>query len=393
MLLTQKVIIYLSMIAFSLSGIFLQTENYSYLTNYLIIIPGLILILISIINTGKKFKIYHSKIDISYYLFVVSCILSSLINKDFENLLSSFKFLLFFIVLVVIIRNLPNLFNHSLIMDSFSIASIIGILLTLVEYPISLGSENYSGIFENPNNFGVFVSTALIIFLSQLIINTQNTNYFLSVIYLLLSIFTFYLVSISASRTAFFAIFISVIIVILALINKVLLRKKIQRKYIYSIGLIAVVILLVLIVLQNSPIHVAIQENIIDKITDRGSNVLSGREFIWSRVIEISSLFGEKAGFVRDTIGFSAHNSFLAQLGQYGWFAGIFYLFYWLLGSIIGYQYFVTKYRDDPYSLFVILSIFLFMSMSKMEVLTHTFTMYIALYAIGYTLSERESYE
>lgn len=380
----QKIFIFIALILFAFSGIINQALDYFYLTNPLIILSSILLVSIIFFHKSVSLKIFYNKMDIFYLMFIFWCIISAITNRDSDNFVSVFKYLVFYLVLNTIPRNDSVNFNTSLYLNAFTIASITGILLTVIRESNIFGVTSYSGIFANPNNFGVVVSASSVLFISLSLKNAIVRRYKKAVFFTILSMFSVYLVAISASRTSFLALLITISIVLLAIFNNFILQEEFYKSNILnSLKYLLFGIILIVIVL-NSPLYNAIQENIILKLINKSDDLTSGRTEIWLSVIQNSNLLGAQSGYIKELIGFSAHNSFLYQIGQFGWIAGLFYILFWITGITKVYIYFVKNYKKDPFSYYLLMSITLFMAMSMTEVLTHTFSMYMALYSISY---------
>ncbi|MGY0837551.1 hypothetical protein ACW66K_09085 [Aerococcus urinaeequi] len=368
---------------FSISGVLLQTDEYSRFVNALIIIPSVVLFIIFIFSKKSAKHIYFSTLDIVYLLFFISSIFSILINGNLDLLLSVVKLLVFYIVLVFLPKNNNRLFSYDIYINSFSFSSIIGVALTMLMYPITLGISNYSGVFDNPNNLGVFVSAATLIFLFQLIRNILFKNIFFIVIYSILTPISLYLVSISASRTALIGLGVSIFILLLISFIKQVSSGKITINWMFLSMFSPIIILLIFIIFLKSPLYVAFEENFVAKSISRGSDVTAGRTIIWESIIRNTPFFGSKDISVKQLLGFSAHNSYLSILDSYGWIPAILYTLFWIISFCKSIKQFMGTKQISLQNTFAVTSITLFMSMSMMEVLTHTLAVFVGLSGVA----------
>lgn len=388
----NKIIIYLSFVLFIISGVLIRTTIYASLTTPFIVLPGIIIVFIIIFLRKNDFHFYYTAQDNLYYLFLFSCLLSSFVNSDVQNLATTIKFAMFYFVLVICQRNYAKIITFKMFLASYLSGAIIIIILDFLNNPNYLSAPRYYGILGNPNSLGIFSATLFIVSVGISVSSFFGGRLKDSVALLSVSFFAFNLVTMSSSRTSFIGS-ISVLIIAMIAFGVALAKKNvITKKRFYRMLFVIIVIVPILYYILNGFFYDAIQGNIIAKFERRAGNVTSSRDAIWITVLKNSTLFGHEHGYI-DTLsnGLSAHNTFLYQIGQFGWLAGGLYLLFWVVSLFKSLKYFINYYDKDKYSLIGLLTISLFMIISTMEVLSHTTLMYLALFSSGYLLTKNKT--
>lgn len=134
---------------------------------------------------------------------------------------------------------------------------------------------------------------------------------------------------------------------------------------------------------MNSPLYIAFEENFVAKSISRGSDVTAGRTIIWESIIKNTPFFGSKDISVKELLGFSAHNSYLSILDSYGWIPAVLYTLFWIFSFIKSIKQFMNTKQIKLRNAYAVTSITLFMSMSMMEVLTHTLAVFVGLSGVA----------
>lgn len=370
------------MILLMISGMIVATDQYSIYTN-LFIIPSLLIFPFVLFNKKNNFRIGVSFFEIIFILFIMMSFISSIILISVNDILAAFKFLIFYLIFVVVQRNLSTI---DLYLKPAMVAVTTVLLINFIMSPFTITTTNYEGIFANPNNLGIFASTAFIFNLGILIRYLQKSikNPLIIALLMFFLMFTFYLIIISASRTAFFASLIALGVLLASHILLLFRKGKITVRLLSRILIFLITFTIIMFALLKGPFYEAIYNNIIAKIIDRGDNLTSSRDMIWKFYLDESGLIGANSQMIRESIGFSTHNSYLNQIIQYGWISGVLYILFWL-GALVKSINYYTKYGlSDPNAALVLMSIVLFVSMSMMESINYTFSMYLALLSSGY---------
>lgn len=379
-----RIVKFILLVIFMLSGMIVQTENYNTLTNSFIIVA--FILLLSLLLWEKKFNIniYFTQIDILYYLFIFVGMASAAIIGDGGNFFAVLKMLIYYLVLVVFPRNSKNFMLH---FNAFFSAGTITFLIDMIDNRPHSRLLLNAGIFQNPNNYGVFAATITIIaqgLLIKAIVEKQKGR---ALLYLLASVYSLYITVFTGSRTSFLAILITIIISVLLALgnlikNKVISLKSLQR----GVG-ISLLTTLLIIFLLNTSFYTILQDNLLSKFNNSNADVSSGRGAIWEFYINNSTLLGTPEGYLDSRIGFTAHNSFINVIGQLGILAGILFTLFWLVAFIKSFEFYIKNLNADLNAFLIFSGITLFITMSMMEVLTNTAAIYLAFLCVGYILN------
>lgn len=381
----KKIIMYILLTLFMLSGIIYRLPDYAFLSNILTLVPGIMIVFIVLLLRKGNVYFFFTTIDKLYLLFLVACIVSSVINGEIINFFTTFTFTLFYLVLVICQRNSPEIISFKLLLLSYATTAISVIVLEFLNNPHYFIASTYNGLFGNPNSLGIFAATIFIVSISFVILRLHDSNVKTAFSGLLVSFFSFLLVTISGSRTSFVGIILVLIIVLVSYIISLIKKNGITKKQLFKMLLFIFIISMIIYYIFNSSIYVIIESNIIEKFQRRSGNITSNRNRIWKIVIENSTFFGHESGYIETLLnGLSAHNTFLYQTGQFGWFAGIFYILFWVTSFVKSLIYFVNNFDKDKYSIFSLTLISLFIIISMLEAIPRMTLMYLALFSVGY---------
>lgn len=372
-------IIFLSL--FLSSGMILQT-SYSSFTNIFIIISSIVL---CSLNYDGILTLKLTRIDLLFFIFIFVSAFSSVFIFDFDNLFSVIKYLLFYIVMNFYMQVEINNNNEKILDIALVISTTVVIVLTLINHPVTLTTSNYRGIFDNPNNFGIFIAPVLMFVLIKIFKKSTYKIKFL-LIYIPTSIILLYLLLISANRTALFAFGITFIILIILYLSKRVIEGKTTLLRFLSTIFIIFLLIVLYYWFKNSSFYDIFENNIIAKFIARKgkSDLTSGRVEIWRRYFENSNFFGTKSGELKDYIGFSAHNTFIFILSTFGFFSGIMYIIFWMV-SLMNLLILFFRFKDFKFNVLLsIAMILLFILMSFMEVLPNTLSVYLSYYSVAF---------
>jgi len=87
-----------------------------------------------------------------------------------------------------------------------------------------------------------------------------------------------------------------------------------------------------------------------------GDNLLTGRTYIWGKVIQDVSILGNGPTYFSDAIGKGAHNSILHVTAVFGIFAGLFISLFYLASVFASLNYSLhrhTQYSNVPLTVVV----------------------------------------
>ncbi|MGD6802081.1 O-antigen ligase family protein [Rossellomorea aquimaris] len=388
--------IYRVLLVVALSLIFItgstaRSLELAYLTNYFLIIGGVILFVITILFNKGNINIYTGKLDNLYFIFIFGCILTALVNSDLNSLMTAFKYLSFYLLFILCIPNISKLISPKIITSSFMLSGLFILLVSFSENSPALNTARYSGIFDNPNSFGLFSTTLfsyiLFLFISNVIF---KYNFKVSVLYLILLIITFYMIIITSSRTSFLAAIFLIFIVIFSYLVIILFEKSILKKHIKPTVIGVFLLTGVLFLVSNTQIITLIQGNIIEKFARNSGDITSSRSDIWNYIIDEASLFGAGSGYVNE-LGYSAHNTFFEMIESFGVFAGSFYIAFWLIAYVKSFTYLFKNHKSNIHAFFPLISISNFLLLSMMEVLTVHSATILAMLSIGFAFYRPKS--
>src|SRR5699024_4585238 len=196
----DTIFLHFFLILFILSSVVISMEISTFIELFFLIFGGSCIVIFTFLKCKQDFKLYYTKLDIIYSMFVILGMISSFINNDATHFLSISKLLFIYFVLVICQRNAKKIYNFSTFINSYIIISLGIIILSVIQF-FPLNTYNYSGIFGNPNNFGVFSSTLFVYFLA-VFIGKYTIYKKISILNLLILLILFYFVVISSSRTA-----------------------------------------------------------------------------------------------------------------------------------------------------------------------------------------------
>lgn len=338
----------------------------------------------------ENFSFYFEWYDIFYFLFLLAVMISRWVNPGMGIGYYLRAFLLNYLTLILTVRNIPEYLTPKLFLSSFLIAYFPLVASHLIYKPTFFSSTPYSGLFSNPNGFGVFMTSITIVLFAIVFIELLEKKVFRILFYTLLAFFSLYLTILSASRTAFMAIFLSLFVALLVYMNDLLHKINQKQRKIFLLLIISSLILLYFLI-KDSSIASVFQKNIIDKFVRKiqeGSGLLSGREPIWKYYLENSYLFKSEIQSLRSIIGFSPHNAFIEVISRFGRVAGFFYIGFWFISMKNVLKYLVKASKTDKYLPFYLMALISFIGTGMMEIVTYHPLMYLAVYAGSMVLVE-----
>lgn len=366
------------------SSLLISMDISSVLENFLLLFGGLNVILLALATQTKYFKIYFTSLDFIYGVFILFGVVSSYLNNDLQHGFSVLKLGFIYFILVSCQRNLKNVFTYNVFFSALVFSSMI-ILLFSIFKQLPFNVANYSGVFGNPNNFGVFITTLFVYYLSRYV-GKHITKNQVSKKYLIYMIILFYFALLSSSRTALYGIVL--LLLTLSLLMMYLETSSKLLKGLYLLIIVISTLFIIMFVLNLSNLG-----DVFGALFGTDEDATVSRTTIWQGILNTSSLFGAPSGYIAKVTGHTSHNTFLEQIGRYGWLAGCVYILFWLISLIKAIKFLIKNYNKDENSITVFAMIFLFILMSIVELLSHNTLMFVALFSVGYLQEQtQESY-
>lgn len=336
---------------FEISIIFLLLYNiFSYkISNSIIVLTLLYLpiLVLSIINSIIEGSISNFIVFIFYYFSILACFLCGYNLRDDNNIL---KLVYFYSYISLIINILGFLFPN--------------------KGNVYFGN---SGIFINPNVYGLFCSISFVfLYLSLSAIDNSRYKIYIKVILLV----NFFGVISSVSRTALSSLVIALFTYYF--LNFIFnLSKNIEKKWIYSVG--------ASIILCCVALYLGALDKILKKSSALGDDISNGRFDLWKKAYNSLKFYGY--GHEYYGVGESAtHNNYLNIGVVFGASVMIALILFWI-AIVFNLIYLYAKYRIK----FVLVSISIFVFSLYywlFEVGSGFVFVWMALLALGYSQSK-----
>lgn len=319
----------MGLMVYFLSGTLYLTDTFKKFQQPLLLIS---LTVITIAYFLCKRKFYHAYIgDFIHISFTTVLLLSAIYNWDIKNLAGSICMFLIYIIICVVLPNIP-FYNPLRTFNKIINIHIFIFLISIVTKGISL--KSYEGIFGNPNSLGGVAVALLSISLSLLNYKIEqrvkgNENESKGILLnIFLVLFWIFFIVCSSSRTSFLTAILLILISILILSKEILSYhgKNPKNVFIRYIFLILIAVVIGFTVCSIQPIRDAIQTSILEKFEKKSDDVLDGRSERWVIVLEEMSILGYGSKHYK----LAPHNTFISILGQYGIIATILYIIFLL---------------------------------------------------------------
>lgn len=316
------------------------------------------------------FKI-PKKILVVVFLFIPVIILS-IINSILENSLINFISIFFYFISITLCVLLgANLNKRSFIklLVLYMIINLIFHFFGLISINVNNVYNGYSGIFTNPNVYGLFSSFSFVFIYLALISN--NLKFTLpTYVYLLINISG---VLLSVSRSALLCLFISITAYhVLLYINR--FRFKISRNFL----IIAIIVSLI----AYFSFYFGTFDLFLKKNDALGDDLSSGRFDLWLKAFDSLRFYGYGASYYQSG-ELATHNNYLNIGVVFGGSVMVSLLFFWLSLSI--YLLYSFKKYNSKNILFV-LCVFIYGLIYWMfEVGSSFFFVWLMFVALGYS--------
>lgn len=288
----------------------------------------------------RKEKIKKSKFINLWIIYSLTIILSNIINRsDYYQGIGNL------VVIGLFIYNIAYVSKDLTL--KVSISYILCILINLIYSFINYGFQiPYSGVFGNPNYFG----------LNCLIMLIASMYLFINDIYKKSSLFLILISIILCLLSESTSIFIQTIIIVLVFIfiYKDSLKyklSKIKNGFVIPLSIIGLLIGAIFAYFPLKKIYI--------KFFIYGGGITSFRSEIWTNIITNISFFGHANNRYEITNGFSEHNIFFAKLNSVGILPFIFLIIFVFVIIYFTYKYY--RLNKEKFFIYFILTIILFL--------------------------------
>jgi len=342
----------------------------------------------------KKFKFKYNDIALFLMLvFLISGILSSLINQDSDLFLRAVIYFILLISANIVIPSYLDIETEK-ITTRLILLTHIPILFTPV---IIDGFDKipYYGIFSNPNSIAGIAVTVLAVFLGLFFEQIENIFFqkrklkiTYIVLYTVAASFLILIISYALSRTSFVTAMVVIMSgVILFLVNAIRLKEfgSILRKGLFFLPPLLIIFYVLNIYLD---ISASIEDNIVGKFSRKSGNVLSNRDDVWSQAFHNPSFFGNGAHFFRNETGLGAHNTLLSLFGTYGWIPTIAIFLLFMIAFYYVIKYFLKS--ESKYKYIAPLMLITFLTLSMAEDMNWKLSIIVSLILSGTYMNKKK---
>jgi hypothetical protein len=353
-----------------------------------LIVPATLAIIV-LLMLGEKNKIQlriFKRNTLILYLYLISAIISSLLNDNFRMALHSLQIFTMYIVITLL---LPNVFKQNYL--KVIIISVLLGHIPLVVNPTLLqifSTDPYSGVFRNANSFGSVLATMfpmlLVLINDQIkvtynkfkrVITLQNKNLF--IFYNFLAFANIFMVVLSKSRTSIFTVTILLVLFLIILSKRLGIKVTVKK-------LVPLIVLLLSIMVLTPPINSAIT-NVVEKNFQRteihSGGITTGRADVWLTTISDAKLFGLGHNYFEVVVPINPHNTFIEILGIYGWVPFFFYSLWILITLNLSLKFIKNNNIRFNYLPFLLMVTFILLSIG--EVMTMKLSMIAMFASIG----------
>lgn len=264
-----------------------------------------------------------------YFLFILSFVLDSLLTLSIRPLIYGGAMAITYWICIVLMRQVMT--------DSlFDVIFWISIVWTVVVVAVSLaggvGTEGYSGIFVNPNTFGIFMESMFTVLISYYA-HKAIENRALRIYDYFLIIACAILIIVSSCRIAIGTMLVQLGLFLILALSK---RQFDQKQVWITAATILALIVVLLIVSGHFSLLTIIQDSFVSKFkmsSDQG-DITDGRMVMWKAIIEKSGLIGDGNKAYVNSRGLEAHNTYLGLANQYGKINAVLFLIFVVINGI-----------------------------------------------------------
>lgn len=375
---------------FILTGTISQMEIYSRWSIPLMVISSAAIFLITLLLKNKSFKFYFIWFDKLYLFFILNIFLSAIVNNNSSTLNNLLVQTLYYIVLSLCVRNLPEILNAHLLFYSFLVSGLWIFFLNVISLTSLTRATISQGLFLNPNGLGMFTAGFLSTLLTGAIYMFIEKKSIGVVFFISLAIFSFYVMVLSGSRTSFMGIIMSLICLVSLYSLGIVKNRKVRfrKTKFYNSIFIGMLLIIFGYILMTSSLIDTIEDNILFKFQNRRGNITAGRTGVWKIYLDNIGYYASSYELQGNIIGLSTHSSYLNIAARFGLVTGVVYLILWIKNILYLIKYSIHNYKIDNLLPFYILSISLYIIMSLMEDLNETAIMFAALCSISLMISK-----
>lgn len=264
-----------------------------------------------------------------YFLFILSFVLDSLLTLSIRPLIYGGAMAITYWICIVLMRQVMT--------DSlFDVIFWISIVWTVVVVAVSLaggvGTAHYSGIFVNPNTFGIFMESMFTVLISYYA-HKAIENRALRIYDYFLIIACAILIIVSSCRIAIGTMLVQLGLFLILALSK---RQFDQKQVWITAATILALIVVLLIVSGHFSLLTIIQDSFVSKFkmsSDQG-DITDGRMVMWKAIIEKSGLIGDGNKAYVNFRGLEAHNTYLGLANQYGKINAVLFLIFVVINGI-----------------------------------------------------------
>lgn len=264
-----------------------------------------------------------------YFLFILSFVLDSLLTLSIRPLIYGGAMAITYWICIVLMRQVMT--------DSlFDVIFWISIVWTVVVVAVSLaggvGTAHYSGIFVNPNTFGIFMESMFTVLISYYA-HKAIENRALRIYDYFLIIACAILIIVSSCRIAIGTMLVQLGLFLILALSK---RQFDQKQVWITAATILALIVVLLIVSGHFSLLTIIQDSFVSKFkmsSDQG-DITDGRMVMWKAIIEKSGLIGDGNKAYVNSRGLEAHNTYLGLANQYGKINAVLFLIFVVINGI-----------------------------------------------------------
>lgn len=379
----KNTFVFLVFLLFLSSGLYM-TDFFNKLA-----IPTILVLSIGILSflfflKKKEIRVNVILITLMFLMFL-SITTSSLVNKDIDLFLQGLVLFFSYLALslvhnrVLLEKGISVLFKIILLSQ---LPLIVLVVWDGINFPLT-------GIFYNPNSFGLTSATSYIVLLSYLLGSVEESllshgrfftrkTYTITAVCLILLLLTVG----SMSRTSFIAVLIMTFFALAILLFKGITSRK-YRSTIKAIFAIVLMPFTMTLLYLFPPLNNYLYNNILYKfeIKARQGDLFATRDLVWQMTLNDARMFGNGRSYFFDSIGTSAHNTYISFLGQFGWITLIILVLFLLVSLIYSIKFIKDNSSKCKYLPLFLICSFLILSMA--ETMTHKVIMLAMFSAVG----------
>lgn len=264
-----------------------------------------------------------------YFLFILSFVLDSLLTLSIRPLIYGGAMAITYWICIVLMR---QVMTDSLFDVIFWISIVWTVVVVVVSLSGGVGTAHYSGIFVNPNTFGIFMESMFTVLISYYA-HKAIENRALRIYDYFLIIACAILIIVSSCRIAIGTMLVQLGLFLILALSK---RQFDQKQVWITAATILALIVVLLIVSGHFSLFTIFQDSFVSKFkmySDQG-DITDGRMVMWKAIIEKSGLIGDGNKAYVNFRGLEAHNTYLGLANQYGKINAVLFLIFVVINGI-----------------------------------------------------------